>query len=87
MQVEQIFSSNYEDYLYVMGLKHPLARGAVAGAAAAGLAYAMRFPASSFQGTQIRPLDKLSTAPNAVPLRNHFLLTPLAVGLTVALLT
>ena len=84
MQAEQVFNGTYKDYMAVLGLGNPWVRGAVAAAATAGVTYAMRYPQASFHGTRIRPLDKLSTSPEAVPLRHHFLLTPLVVGVGVA---
>lgn len=69
-----------------LGLGQPLSRAFVAGAVAAGVAYASGYPKEAFRDDgSIKPLKYLSPEPDAT--HAHFLLIPLATALAVGLFT
>ena len=69
-----------------LGLGKPSARGCTAAAVAAMVAYALKFPQTSFRrdGT-MKPFKPLSQAPDATTA--HFLLIPVVAGTACYLFT
>ena len=73
--------------MVALGLGHPVNRGVTAALATGTVLYLAKYPSHAFRGNRVRPLAGLSPDPNAVELKNHFILIPLAVGVAVGICT